>query len=109
MAHEVIHVVHRSVEAGGALLAIGGAALGCYLSTPTCTAGTGGLFPKPPVCSNRIGTVHVTGSAVGDASNGFSSRPDTHQVGWAFGGIVVGAIAGGAVGLMWRELRGAAG
>jgi len=107
MAHEVIHVVHRSVEAGGVLLAVGGAALGFFLATPTCTAGTGGFSPKPPVCSNKIGTVHVTGTPVGASSTGLYSTADTHQVGWALGGIAVGAAAGGFLGYVWRDLRGA--
>jgi len=111
MAHEVIHVVRGSAEAGGVLLAIGGAALGFYVATPTCTPASLGLFPKPPVCSNKIGTVHVTGKPIGARPGevDFYMTPDDHQVGWALGGIAVGAAIGGAIGYLWRDLRGAAG
>ena len=94
MAHVGIHVVRASAEVGGAVAALVGAVLGAWLFTPTCTSGAL-IGSSPPVCSNKIGTVHETGKPL---SGGGYLRPDDHAVGWAIAGISIGAAVGGALG-----------
>jgi hypothetical protein len=107
MAHEVFHVVHRSVEAGGIFFVAAGAAVGVYATVPNCTT-PHPFFQSagpPIVCTNHIGFLRKT-STTQIGNTWLPPMSDAAKVPWALLGLGAGAALGGGAGYMWREFRG---